>query len=279
MERYIFKIFILDRTHFTEENSNSDSQVFNTSLFGIRFIIKPILLNQVEVVNQIWVYNYSQRIDFLMPVLLRGSKGIMIIFDCKNPMHLIDDLNNLPQLMTELNQDTTPIFLFGLNALELNDLEHLHLERTIRRLILPIPNTHYINERNIGIQEPYFESVLSIIDKSFIYKEDLHTLIDQGVDNSRLLELHRRNIQENLKEFREQICSIDEFKEQIKHLNLNNINEKVESTKPAREFKPEEMDRLKDSVILFEKQKLDELRSKADAIIENLKKKMKESTK
>ena len=270
MERYIFKIFIHDRTNFIEKITENATQVFNTFLFGIRFVIKSINVGNTEVVNQIWVNHYSARIEFVLPVLMRGSKGIIIIFDCTNPMHIIEDLNSLPMLLAESHTDSIPVFLLGINSLLLNDLEYMHLERTIRKLIIPIPNAHYVNERNINISEPFFDNFLKIINRSFIYKEDLNTLIDKGEDNSKLFEIHRKNIEENLKQFENDITSIEPIKDKIEHLNLKKPVETIMQSS-MEELDQVEIDRMKATLIDFEKKKLDEMRTHANNILKKVK--------
>lgn len=270
MERYIFKIFIHDRTNFIEKITENATQVFNTFLFGIRFVIKSINVGNTEVVNQIWVNHYSARIEFVLPVLMRGSKGIIIIFDCTNPMHIIEDLNSLPMLLAESHTDSIPVFLLGINSLLLNDLEYMHLERTIRKLIIPIPNAHYVNERNINISEPFFDNFLKIINRSFIYKEDLNTLIDKGEDNSKLFEIHRKNIEENLKQFENDITSIEPIKDKIEHLNLEKPVEMIMQSS-MEELDQVEIDRMKATLIDFEKKKLDEMRTHANNILKKVK--------
>lgn len=266
MERYIFKIFIHDRTRFTDTLAEN-AQMFNTFLFGIRFIIKTISINDTEIVNQIWVNNYSARIDFILPVLMRGSRGIIFIFDCKNPMHLVDDLTQLPNLLTESNMESIPVFLLGINSLQLNELEYMHLERTIQNLIIPIPNAHYVSERNINFSPPFFDYVLKIINKSFIYQEDIHSLINQGVETSKLFEIHRKNITTCIKIFEQQMKMVEGSKDQFQNLNL-------EHPKPEQinhNLSDKEIEKIKESLIEFEKQKLEEMRKKASSIIQKIK--------
>ncbi len=266
MERYIFKIFINDRTHFTDTLAEN-AQMFNTFLFGIRFIIKTISINDTEIINQIWVNNYSARIDFILPLLMRGSRGIIFIFDCKNPMHLVNDLTHLPNMIAETNIESIPIFLLGINSLQLNELEYMHLERTIQNLIIPIPNAHFVSERNINFIPPFFDYVLTIINKSFIYEEDIRSLINQGVETSKLFEIHRKNITTCIKIFEQQLKTIDGNKEQYKNLNL----ELPKSEQITQNLNDKEKERIKESLNEFEKQKLEEMRKKASSIIQKIK--------
>ena len=266
MVHYIFKIFINDRIHFTDSITDN-IQMFNTFLFGIRFIIKTISINETEIVNQIWVNNYAHNIDYILPALMRGSKAIIIIFDCKNPMNLVDDLTHLPNILTESQSDTIPVFLLGINSLQLNELEYMHLERTIQSLLLHIPNAHYINQRNVVREEPFFENILTIINKSFIYQEDIRTLINRGVETSKLFEIHRTNITKYIKNFEEQLKNVESIKDKIQNLNL--VPEKLE---PIEEpIETHEIEKIRLSILEFEKQKLKELRQKATLIMKKIK--------
>jgi len=143
----------------------------------------------------------------------------------------------------------------------------MHLERTIQSLILPIPNAHYISQRNINVEEPFFDNILTIIDKSFIYQEDIRTLINQGVETSKLFEIHRTNITKYIKSFEEQLKNVDSIKDKIHNLNLEPL--KQEPTK--EHIDANEIEKIRMSILEFEKQKLKEMREKASLIVKKIK--------
>ncbi len=182
-------------------------------------------------------------------------------------MHLVDDLTQLPGMLTESNMESIPVFLLGINSLHLNELEYMHLERTIQSLIIPIPNAHYISERNINVIPPFFDNVLRIINKSFIYQEDIRTLINQGVETSKLFEIHRKNITICIKNFEEELKKVDKIKDQIQNLNL----EHKEPDYMTQNLSDKEIEKIKASLIEFEKQKLEEMRKKASSIMQKIK--------